>query len=111
MPAMMIGAILLGVAVDDILQLLAAWRTRGSLKRGLVNCWLACVGSSLVGAICMLAFLASPFIPTAQFGLLMALGLVFALLGDMCVLPALLHLASREARLAGLAHKSGQPEE
>ena len=89
MPSLMIGSILVGVAVDDTLHLLTARAARGSMRRALVECWVPCVGSSLVVAVCLAMFAVSPFRPTAQFGLLMSAGVVLAMLSDMFLLPAL----------------------
>jgi predicted RND superfamily exporter protein len=90
LPSLMIGSILVGVAVDDTLHLLAARAARGSMRRALVECWVPCAGSSLVVAACLAMFAISPFRPTAQFGLLMSAGVVLALLSDMYLLPALI---------------------
>ena len=91
LPAMMIGAIATGIAVDDTLHLLAALRTWRSLRRAYVWCWRPCVGSSLVAAICVMLFVLSPFRPTAQFGSLLALAIFVAALADFLLLPAMLH--------------------
>jgi len=87
---LMIGSITAGVAVDDTLHLLTASRRHHSVRRGIVECWKPCVGSSLAAAACFSLFILSPFQPTQQFGLLMALATCFAMLSNQVVLPALL---------------------
>jgi predicted RND superfamily exporter protein len=59
------------------------------MTRSLVECWVPCVGSSVVVAACMAMFTVSPFRPTAQFGFLMSVGMLLALLSDFFLLPAL----------------------
>ena len=89
MPTLMTGAIGIGAGIDDAMHVV--WlRRRHSLPRAFRLGARACLGSSLVAAVCMLAFTASPFGPTAQFGLLMALLLALAAWADMMVLPACL---------------------
>ena len=85
---LMIGSITVGVAVDDTLHLLTASRRHRSIRRGFIECWKPCVGSSLAAAACFSLFLLSPFGPTSQFGLLMALSTCFAMLANQLVLPA-----------------------
>ena len=89
MPTLMIGAIGIGAGIDDAVHVI--WlRRRHSLARSLRICLRACLGSSAIAAVCIAAFTLSPFGPTAQFGLLMSLVLIFAAVADMVVLPALL---------------------
>lgn len=89
MPTLMVGAIGIGAGIDDAVHVV--WlRRRHSVARSLHICLRACAGSSAVAALCMAAFAISPFGPTAQFGLLMALILTLAAIADMVVLPALL---------------------
>jgi predicted RND superfamily exporter protein len=90
LPSLMIGAISIGVAVDDTLHLARSYVRRGSPTRAMVACWRPCAGSSLVAAACMCVFALSPFGPTAQFGVLMAAAILFALAGDLILLPVLL---------------------
>jgi hypothetical protein len=52
------------------------------MTKSLVECWVPCVGSSIVVAACMAMFMLSPFRPTAQFGFLMSAGMLLALLSD-----------------------------
>ncbi len=95
LPSLIIAAIAVGAAIDDTLHIVAAHRDDHDLRRTLTRCWRPCVGSSLITAVCMLMFVMSPFRPTAEFGVLMALAVTAALVGDMLLLPALLQLTSR----------------
>ncbi len=90
LPTIMIGAIATGVAVDDTLHVVVATRTRRSLRRSYVRCWHPCIASSLVAAVCLMAFAFSPFQPTAQFGVLLAMAIMAAAFADFLLLPALL---------------------
>jgi predicted RND superfamily exporter protein len=94
---LMIGSITAGVAVDDTLHLLTASARHRSLCRGIIECWKPCVGSSLAAAACFSLFMLSPFQPTRQFGLLMALATCFAMLANQIVLPASLALLQATA--------------
>jgi predicted RND superfamily exporter protein len=85
---LMIGSVTAGLAVDDTLHLLSSSRRHRSLRRATIECWKPCIGSSLAAASCFSLFTLSPFGPTQQFGLLMALATVFAMLGNQLVLPA-----------------------
>ena len=88
--AMMIGAIAVGIAVDDILHVISALRRRGTPVRAALECWRPCVGSSIVAASSLALFLLCPFGPTRQFGLLMGGGLLLGLVANqLFVLPLL----------------------
>jgi predicted RND superfamily exporter protein len=100
MPTLMVGAIGIGAGIDDAIHVF--WlRRRHTLAKTFRISLRACAGSSLIAAVCMSAFVISPFKPTAQFGLLMALILGFAAAADMVVLPALLLSTSRVPRGRG----------
>ena len=88
LPAIMIGAIAVGVAIDDTVHVTRCFHGGLSLRRTLVRCWRPCAGSTMVTAACMAMFALAPFGPTAQFGILFALASLFALAGDLLVLPA-----------------------
>jgi predicted RND superfamily exporter protein len=87
---MMIGSITVGVAVDDVLHLLITFRRRGSHLKTIIECWKPCVGSSLATGICFALFTLSPFGPTHQLGLMMALATCFGMLANQLVLTAAL---------------------
>ena len=88
LPALMIGAIAVGMAIDDTIHIAAGLAHGDSLRRVLVRCWRPCAGSTFVAASCLLLFGAAPFRPTAQFGLLLSFAAVAALVADLLVLPA-----------------------
>jgi predicted RND superfamily exporter protein len=90
--SLMIGAISVGFAVDDVLHITCATLARGSVQRALVSCWRPCVGSSMINVACMACFALSPFRPTQQFGLLLASAAGLAMLSNQIVLPTLLSL-------------------
>jgi hypothetical protein len=87
-PALLIGAIGMGVAIDDTVHITAETIRRRSVRRALVRCAAPCLASSLVVCACMLLFTASDFAPTAQFGGLMAAAVAAAAAGDLLLLPA-----------------------
>lgn len=60
LPSLMIGAIAVGVAVDDTLHLVTQLTRRRSMVKSLYACWSPCLGSSLVAAACMAAFAFCP---------------------------------------------------
>ncbi len=89
LPSLMIGAIAVGMAIDDTLHLVCAFDQRWGTTRGLIRCWRPCVGSTFVAASCMSLFAISPFLPTRQFGVLLAVTALFAIAVDMLLLPVL----------------------
>lgn len=91
MPTLMVGAIGIGAGIDDAIHVVWLHR-RCSLVRALRVCLRACAGSSAIAAICLATLSLSPFAPTSQFGLLMALVLALAAVADMVVLPAIVSM-------------------
>ncbi len=89
LPSLMIGAMTIGMAIDDTIHLVRALGQSCDITRGLVRCWRPCVGSTFVTASCLALFTISPFGPTRQFGILLAATALFALAADMLLLPAL----------------------
>ena len=88
LPALMIGAIAIGMAIDDTIHVVRAVSRNESIRRTLLRCWRPCAGSTFVAASCLLLFALAPFRPTAQFGVLLALASLAALAGDLLLLPA-----------------------
>lgn len=98
----MVAAILMGIAVDDGIHLVSAFRSRcrqgqeprqaasGALRDKLKP--MACTSSILAVFLGMLFFTSFP--PVAHFGLLSALGIATAFLGAVLLLPALLSFTS-----------------
>ena len=95
---MMTASAAMGIAVDDTLHFLV-WFRRG-LSRGLSksraisfayeHCATAMLQTTMICGLALLVFLVSPFAPIARFGVVMALMLGLALVGDLILLPALL---------------------
>ncbi|MEA3641363.1 MAG: MMPL family transporter [Lamprobacter sp.] len=98
MATAMITGIAVGIAVDDTIHVYHGYRSRR--LRGLSPVWAlartyqhagrAVTATTLILSAQFLLLTSSPFVPTTEFGLLTALGLVTALLFDLLVLPALL---------------------
>ncbi len=98
MATAMITGVAVGIAVDDTIHVYYGYRSRRA--RGLSPVWAlartyqhagrAVTATTLILSAQFLLLTSSPFVPTTEFGLLTALGLVAALLFDLLVLPALL---------------------
>ena len=99
----MIAGIALGIAVDDAIHFLVHYRRQrraGYERMDAVATTLHAVGrpmviTSLVAALGFLVLCFSDFVPLLHFGLLTAVTMVAALVGDLLVLPALLVTAPR----------------
>ncbi|MFH1266334.1 MAG: MMPL family transporter, partial [Planctomycetota bacterium] len=96
--AMMTASVALGIAVDDTLHFLT-WFRRGMLHgdtrtEAIVEAYQRCAPAmtqtTLIAAPALLVFFLSSFQPVSQFGLLMFILLLAALVGDLIFLPALL---------------------
>jgi predicted RND superfamily exporter protein len=96
--AMMTASIGLGIAVDDTLHFLTWFRralARGESRQDAItsayrNCAHAMLHTTLIAGLSLLVFYFSSFQPVSQFGLLLFILLVTALIGDLILLPALL---------------------
>ncbi len=86
----MTAAVALGIAVDDTLHVALSW-SQGPAILLAERCGRAIVISSLVIGLGFLALTTSSFGPTKNFGLLAGLAMLTALLGDLVILPPLLH--------------------
>lgn len=93
----MTAAVALGIAVDDTLHLVVAWKTR-TLDRCARDTGQALILSSVVVALGFLSLAGSPFFPVQRFGILTASAMVWALIADLTVLPALLKKFGRPPR-------------
>ncbi len=85
----MTGAVALGIAVDDTLHFLVAWRGHG-LEEAMRRTGRALVLSTVVIAAGFFALVPSEFLPTRHFALLTATAIVAALIADLVLLPLLL---------------------
>lgn len=96
----MTGAIAIGIAVDDALHFMDAWR-REDPQTTAHGTGRAMVLTSIVIAAGFASLTLATFTPTARFGLLAATAMATALLADLLVLPALLaRLAPRPVTTA-----------
>jgi predicted RND superfamily exporter protein len=83
-----VGGVVIGASIDDTIHIAMAYRLTGDAARAVRSVARACVSSTLVVAACVLCFSLSGFPPTRAFGLMLAIGLLIALVGDLFVLPA-----------------------
>ena len=92
----MTAAVALGIAVDDTLHFLVEYRAEGSLEAAAESTGRAIVASSLIVGLGFCSLLSADFGPTRNFGLLCAVAMVVALVGDLVVLPFGLSIAKPE---------------
>ncbi len=92
-----VASIIFGIVVDDTIHFLYCYRNqdetltpRQRLDYVFQQVGAPIITTTLVTGTGFLAFLASPFIPLAYFGLLISLALWMALICDLTVLPILL---------------------
>ncbi|HYW75864.1 MAG TPA: MMPL family transporter [Gammaproteobacteria bacterium] len=103
MATAMIASIAVGIAVDDTIHIYHAYATKrragcglaASLMRAYQRAGRAVVATTLILSVQFLLLVASSFVPTKEFGLLTAIGLLSALVFDLLLLPALLVLSER----------------
>jgi predicted RND superfamily exporter protein len=101
---MMTASIALGIAVDGTFHFLVHYQRR--LRRhpdrtrattwALMQTGAPIFSAAIVASIGMLALTLSSFTPTANFGTFMALLLIAAVFGDLCLLPAILSFGRRK---------------
>ena len=96
LPSLLIGAICIGLSIDDTVHLVAAASRYRSVRRATVACFRPCVGSSLTNALCASMFVMSPLAPVRQFGLLTAGAVLSGMLVNQLLVPHVLgwHLAA-----------------
>jgi predicted RND superfamily exporter protein len=116
MATAMIASVAVGVAVDDTIHIYHGFKRRVQAGRGPVlavvrtfrQAGRAVIATTLVLCAQLVMLGGSDFVPTAEFGLLTALGLAVAILFDILFFPAvliLLHTRERPAR-AGVTASS-----
>ncbi len=96
--AMMTASVALGIAVDDTLHFLTWFRRSRAAGRSqhtsiidaYDRCAVAMTQTTVTAGAGLLVYVLSDFQPVSQFGLLMAILLAAALVGDLLLLPALL---------------------
>jgi predicted RND superfamily exporter protein len=99
----MIGAVALGIIVDDAVHLLSAYRdamrrgaqTEDALRHALDYVGRPVVVTSLLLAAGFAALLLGNFEPSRQIGMVTAIIVVMALVANLFLLPALIRLAAR----------------
>ena len=96
----MIGSICIGIAVDDTIHFMSRYRLRLAESRDVrqaVHATMLEVGRPIVAtsvalAIGFAALFLSGFQPNREFGVLSAVTISVALVGDLVLLPACLHI-------------------
>ena len=96
--SMMTASVAMGIAVDDTVHFLTWFRRGmhdGMSRREAVSdayrrCAMAMTQTTAIAGLSLLVFGLSPFQPVSQFGILMFVLLLGALVGDLVFLPALL---------------------
>jgi predicted RND superfamily exporter protein len=96
--SLMTASVALGIAVDDTLHFLLWWRSKSatglSSKEAICDalryCGVAMLQTTVVFGIGLSLYAFSGFLPTIRFGLLLSGMLLFAIVGDLVLIPALL---------------------
>ena len=113
----LIAGIALGLAVDDTVHFVLAFRRRvaaGAGRRAAVGDTLAALGERMIatsvilaGSFLVMAF--SDFTPTANFGVFTALTILLALVADLCLVPWALGIAGRRSPRSALSTETNTP--
>jgi predicted RND superfamily exporter protein len=98
----LVSTVALGIAVDDTIHFLTDYlrnrrsslSVQESVQASILSKGTGMVASSLVLVIGFGVLMLGSFVPTAYFGLLCAVIMVSAILGDILLLPAILLLKS-----------------
>ena len=109
MASAMIASVAIGIAVDDTIHVYEGYRRRRAAGQGAVvalartyaQAGRAITLTTVVLGSQFLLLGASAFVPTVEFGLLSAAGLLAALVFDLLLLPALVVLAARRRARGG----------
>lgn len=104
----LIAAVALGIAVDDTVHFLTEYQRRraqgesisDTLDHVIVRKGRAIISSSLILTIGFSVMVLSRFIPVIHFGLLCAIIMVTAIIGDLVLLPAIVSLKKTHAKAA-----------
>ena len=94
----MMASVALGIAVDDSVHMMTAYRRErggGRSSREAVSCAMAQVGpamtiTTIAACIGFFALMRSAFVPIRLFGLLSGIAMIVALAADVLLLPAIL---------------------
>lgn len=95
-----ISAVAIGIAVDDTIHFLNQYRNerqcgspvRSAAVAAIENKGVPMMTTSLILMVGFGILIISNFVPTAQFGFLSSMIMLFALIGDLMILPAILML-------------------
>jgi len=91
-----VGSIALGIAVDDTVHVLSAWRTGDSRRRAALRAlhrvWWPVLSTSIFAAAGFSVLSISEFAPMQRFGVITSVVMLLAVVGDLFILPALLVL-------------------
>jgi predicted RND superfamily exporter protein len=105
-----VSSVALGIAADDTIHFISRFkrerRERGrdrtvSLEDATVHTGRAIVSTSLINILVFSILILSDFVPTVYFGSLVALTMVFALVGDLVFLPTSIQVFRRKWTNAG----------
>lgn len=102
----LISAVALGIAVDDTIHFLYEYKkqresgcdTHAALDRVMIRKGRAIISSSCILSIGFGVMIFSKFIPIVSFGVLSAVIMITAVVGDLVVLPAMLYLGTGSGR-------------
>ena len=113
----MTASVALGIAVDDTLHFLTWFRRsraaghsrHAAILNAYDRCAVAMTQTTVIAGVGLVVFVLSDFQPVAQFGLLMAVLLAAALVGDLILLPAILATNLGEGFSGGRQRKGTSP--
>jgi predicted RND superfamily exporter protein len=95
----MIASIAIGIAVDDTIHILTGFQrfskdlpVKAAIRETVAHEGAAILATSTVLFAGFCVLLLATFVPTANFGLLTAIAIGFALVGDLVILPGVLLL-------------------
>ena len=103
--SVMTASIALGVAVDDTLHFILWYQQqrssecspKDSLRSAILHCGAPILQTSIICGTGLATLGMASFLPTARFGILIALMLCVALVGDLLFLPAMLAMRGKKA--------------
>lgn len=113
---MIIGAMSIGIAVDDSIHIMSRYRlmkkrgnsTHDSIAYAMCSSGRAVVLTSIILVVGFCVMLFGNFIPYIYVGLFSAMIMIFALLGDLIFMPALLYLVDGDELLTSKPLNSSQ---
>ena len=99
-----VASIIFGIVVDDTIHFLHSWKEKTKeysdiamrLQAVFSHVGPAMITTTLVAGTGFLGFIASPFLPLRNFGLLISMSLWLAIYCDLLLLPALLLFGKKD---------------